>query len=117
MLSRVTLGRSPESDLFLDEGGISRQHARLRPLDCGLEVEDLGSTNGTFINGHRITLGIACVGDEIAFDQVRFRLDAKRETRPSDTAEASPVDHPAPAKQHWIDTITGLFLGRKDRAR
>lgn len=74
----LTVGRAPECGLYLEDSGISRQHARLRPLDYGVEVEDLGSTNGTFVNGHRVTVGIAAVGDEIAFDQLRFRVDARR---------------------------------------
>ena len=40
----------------------------------GVEIEDLNSTNGSFLNGQRLVLGIARVGDEIAFDQLRFRL-------------------------------------------
>jgi pSer/pThr/pTyr-binding forkhead associated (FHA) protein len=76
LLAPTTVGRAPECDICLDNRGISRQHARLRPLEYGVEIEDLKSTNGSFLNGQRITLAIARVGDEIAFDELRFRIGA-----------------------------------------
>ena len=51
-------------------------HARLLPTDEGVLVEDLGSTNGCFINGKRVLRGEARGGDEIGFDTLRFRLVA-----------------------------------------
>jgi hypothetical protein len=76
LLAPTTVGRFPGCDIYLNGQWISRQHARLRPRDYGVEVEDLASTNGTFLNGQRVAMGIASVGDEIAFDQLRFRVDA-----------------------------------------
>ncbi|MDQ3288040.1 MAG: FHA domain-containing protein [Pseudomonadota bacterium] len=70
----MTVGRARESDLLLDEQGLSRHHARLVPTATGIQVEDLGSSNGSFINGQRVVRGEACAGDEIAFDTLRFRL-------------------------------------------
>lgn len=70
----VTVGRAPDSSLLLDEAGISRAHARLLPGEEGVQVEDLGSTNGTFINGKRVMHGVAKAGDEIGFDALRFRV-------------------------------------------
>lgn len=70
----TTVGRAAECALQLDEAGLSRVHARLLPADAGIRVEDLGSTNGTFVNGRRIQAALAGHGDEIGFDAVRFRL-------------------------------------------
>ncbi len=70
----VTVGRAPECALQIEEAGLSRQHARLVPMADGVQVEDAGSTNGTFLNGRRILQGLAVAGDEIGFDTVRFRL-------------------------------------------
>jgi predicted component of type VI protein secretion system len=51
----ITIGRDPDSDLVLDDGETSRHHARVTPsLDGSATVEDLGSTNGTFINGNEL---------------------------------------------------------------
>ncbi|MFN7184255.1 MAG: FHA domain-containing protein [Thermomonas haemolytica] len=75
----ATVGRAPECTLQIEEPGLSRQHARLVPVADGVQVEDAGSTNGTFLNGRRILQGLAVGGDEIAFDTVRFRvLDSTR---------------------------------------
>jgi pSer/pThr/pTyr-binding forkhead associated (FHA) protein len=82
-----TVGRAPESTLRLDENGISRVHARLVPSDNSVQIEDLGSTNGTFLNGKRILHGEARPGDEIGFDTLRFRLLS---TAPSDETEPRP---------------------------
>jgi hypothetical protein len=102
LLSPTTLGRSPECDICLDEPGISRLHAKLKPTDFGLEIEDNDSTNGTFLNGQRVGMAIARVGDEVAFDRLRFRVAQVRKeavattqapaaTRPGrDQASATP---------------------------
>lgn len=72
----TVVGRAPDCSLRLDESGISRMHARLMPTADGLQLEDLGSTNGSFINGKRVLFGEARVGDELMFDTLRFRLAA-----------------------------------------
>lgn len=72
----TVVGRAPECTLRLDESGISRMHARLIPTGDGVQLEDLGSTNGSFINGKRVLFGEARVGDELMFDTLRFRLAA-----------------------------------------
>ena len=74
LLGPTVVGRAPECVLRLDESGLSRQHARLVPTGDGVQVEDVGSTNGTFINGKRVQRGFAAPGDEIGFDTLRFRL-------------------------------------------
>ena len=55
----MSIGRDPESDIWLDAPGVSRRHARLRVTGEGdavaATIEDLGSTNGTFVEGRRVT--------------------------------------------------------------
>jgi pSer/pThr/pTyr-binding forkhead associated (FHA) protein len=54
--SAVTLGRAPENDLVLDTDDFaSVKHARIEPRRDGVWVEDLESTNGTFVNGVKLT--------------------------------------------------------------
>ena len=92
LLGPTVVGRAPECNLQLDANGLSRQHARLVVIRGGVQVEDLGSTNGTFINGKRVQRGIAVADDEIGFDQLRFRL-----TVPGRQEPASVVSSPAVA--------------------
>jgi hypothetical protein len=49
-----TIGRSRECEIVLQDSGISRRHALLRPVEGGWELEDLGSTNGLLLNGHTL---------------------------------------------------------------
>ena len=85
LVGPTVVGRAPECVLRLDESGLSRQHARLVPTAEGMQVEDLGSTNGTFINGKRIQRGFASPGDEIGFDTLRFRLTSPSQQEPAAT--------------------------------
>jgi pSer/pThr/pTyr-binding forkhead associated (FHA) protein len=60
------LGRSPECLIVLPSERVSREHAVVRRIHCGLEVEDLGSRNGTWVNGTRIRRAtVLSQGDEV----------------------------------------------------
>jgi len=61
----VTIGRDAENDVPLPNPQVSRHHARLRRTATAHVIEDLGSTNGTFVNGERITSRQLVVGDQI----------------------------------------------------
>jgi pSer/pThr/pTyr-binding forkhead associated (FHA) protein len=69
----MILGRQAECDLQLTEGHASRRHARLQFADDAVWLEDLGSSNGTFINGARITGKVRLnPGDRLRFDIEEF---------------------------------------------
>ena len=55
ILGPVVVGRSPSSDIVIDEPYVSATHARFTLQGPALVLEDLGSTNGTMVNGHPIT--------------------------------------------------------------
>ena len=62
----ATLGRSRDCDIVVDDANVSRQHAELRPRGVGWVLSDLGSTNGTRLNGRSIqTPEVVRPGDEI----------------------------------------------------
>jgi len=50
----LTIGRDPVSDVVLNDPEVSRQHTRFSQIETGYQVQDLGSTNGTFVNGERL---------------------------------------------------------------
>jgi hypothetical protein len=59
----VLIGRQPDADLVIADELVSRRHARLAFEGDELVVEDLGSTNGTYLNGARVTRGRVVEGD------------------------------------------------------
>lgn len=72
----VVIGRAAECDISVPADEISRRHALIKPTPEGLSVEDLGSSNGTYINGKRVQHGFLNPGDELRLDAVRFILVA-----------------------------------------
>src|SRR5258708_23060818 len=50
----MTVGRAPASDIVITDSGVSSRHASLRPVESGVEMTDLGSLNGTFVDGRKI---------------------------------------------------------------
>jgi hypothetical protein len=74
----VTLGRSRQCDVVLDDPNISRQHAEIRPRGGAWVLTDLGSTNGSLINGRRIDHPeVIKPGDEIEIGTsvIKFELE------------------------------------------
>ena len=72
---RTTIGRGSECDLVLDEPEMSRQHACIESTGSGIYLRDLGSSNGTYVNGIAVRDAVLKPGDQIAFDQNRFLLE------------------------------------------
>jgi DNA-binding winged helix-turn-helix (wHTH) protein len=83
------LGRTPEALVWIDSVGVSRRHARILLTDAGAVLEDLGSKNGTCVNGVRIDRPHPLVdGDEIRLGSLRIvfrRFDAPLSTETEPT--------------------------------
>ena len=90
----LTMGRG-EGDIVLNDHQVSRRHLLLRPVGDVLHVEDLGSSNGTFVNGHRIT-GPVSAGNGDAINIGTSELVVQVTTPPEPTMPA-PVPAPAGA--------------------
>ena len=72
----ITIGRKPESTIVLGDPNASRAHAEIRPHGAGFVMVDLGSTNGSRINGVRVSHQELVDGDELTFGNTRIRFEA-----------------------------------------
>ena len=61
-------------DVFLDRGNVSKIHCLIIKTDGLLLVRDLGSTNGTSVNGQRVSRGALLPGDELSFASLTFQV-------------------------------------------
>jgi pSer/pThr/pTyr-binding forkhead associated (FHA) protein len=82
----MLLGRQQGSDLLLPEELVSRRHARLAYEGDELVLEDLGSTNGTYLNGVRVTRARVTEGDRILVGQSILKV-VPRDAAPAPSAE------------------------------
>ena len=97
----VVAGRSAGSELHLDHDTVSRQHAELRPDESGVAFRDLGSANGTLVNGTRVTAGRLAENDVVTFGSVAFRV--ARALNPPLSAD----DLPAGTQVRAVDVHSG----------
>ena len=74
---RVTLGRSRECDVVVDDPNVSRRHAEVRRSGDGWVVADLGSTNGVKLNGRRVGEAPLSAGDEITLGLARLSFETE----------------------------------------
>lgn len=73
----TVFGRSPECTIVINDNNVSRRHAEVRPIAAGYVIADLGSTNGTKINGVRIdSERLLHDGDILSFGAVHVRFEA-----------------------------------------
>ncbi len=91
----LLVGRSVACDLPVRDPTVSRRHAELELADGGLYLRDLGSTNGTFLNGERLREAVAHPGDQVAFGRSVFdvRDDAEADAgTPREPAAGAGLD-------------------------
>ena len=72
----ITIGRRPDSTIVLADPNVSRNHAEIRPAGSGWVLVDLGSTNGSRVNGMRVGTQPLRDGDDITFGNTRIRFEA-----------------------------------------
>ena len=102
---RSVIGRALSCEISIPEGGLSREHAEMIVESNQLIVRDLESSNGTFLNGERVTEGRPSHGDTLSFDNMSFRVigpsnDMDRtiiSMAPPSKSGARPVPRPAAA--------------------
>lgn len=98
----LLIGRGAAADLVIADSAVSRAHAEIQVVPDGVRARDLGSANGTFLNGAPITEAIVRPGDTLTIGRPAFRLDS---TEPPPTEE--PAWRPMPAGAATIsDPVT-----------
>ena len=72
----VTIGRNPDCTIVLADPNVSRQHAEIRPRGTGFVLYDLGSTNGSKVNGAKVREHDLVDGDEVSLGNTKMRFEA-----------------------------------------
>jgi pSer/pThr/pTyr-binding forkhead associated (FHA) protein len=102
----AVIGRQPDCEIPVPSEEVSRHHARLRLTPDGLYVEDMGSANGTWLNGKRVQSGHLKPGEELRLDTVRFLLVAPgmdaRQQSVATRVEAPAAKPSSSSKGVWI---------------
>ena len=69
---QIDIGRDSTNEIVINDAEISRRHARLTFQGGKYVLEDLGSTNGTFVNGRRVRKAALVAGDKLKVGRVEF---------------------------------------------
>jgi len=93
---KVTLGRLADNTLQIDDASVSSHHAEILFEGDQYHVHDLGSTNGTFVNGEQVTSAILAYGDEVRFGRMEAVFSGEEE---------GAVSQPLPESQSATATV------------
>src|SRR3989454_1456007 len=95
---KLVVGRAVTSDVPIYDPTISRRHAEIVLTESGVRVTDLGSSNGTFLNGAKITEADAGANDVVTFGKVAFRVKEVTAPAPRPQVVPAPADLKASTK-------------------
>lgn len=116
---RVTVGRRPYNDVVIDNLAVSGEHAVLHSVGGDVFIEDLNSTNGTYINGKAVKKQLLAHNDLIEIGKYRIRYMAESPDyertmilRPSGAHSAAPPP-PAPQLPASLKVLNGAAAGRE----
>ena len=90
--SPAMIGRSPDAALSLSDPCVSRRHCEVEQLEGVLVVRDLGSRNGTYVDGHRATEALLMPGHSLHIGATHFVVQYEREVAKLETARVRPDD-------------------------
>lgn len=105
VFGNVQVGRDPTLELVLPDPGVSFRHALIEDRGDALVLIDLGSTNGTFVNGQRAQETPLSPGDRLRFGQTLVRFEVQDETDEAYSRAVAQLLH--------IDDLTGLYQRRR----
>ena len=95
----TTIGRNSDSDIMIDNAGVSAHHARIIKEGDVFIIEDTESRNGTFVNGKRVSRQLLSEGDEVIVSKHILKLTQAE-------AQASPPRTPVNDAQHLVQDAT-----------
>ncbi len=120
---RMTLGRKPQNDIVIDNIAVSAEHAVIVTLLNDSFLEDLGSTNGTFVNGQPVKKHFLQNGDTIELGKYRLKFiaDADMAVQPyqqslaslAETSSMQPLPSPNNETPAVIRLLSGAAVGRE----
>ena len=114
----VVVGRGIDCAIRLEHDTISRQHAELRADAEGVVLRDLGSSNGTRLNGVLIRQSRAGAGDQVSFGALEFRVArGEREPNPPSQSAVPAVELPPGVVLHALEVRSGAALARVQAER
>ncbi|MEW6209865.1 MAG: FHA domain-containing protein [Acidobacteriota bacterium] len=99
--SRFTIGRSPDNDLAIDDVSLSRRHAVLERFGDTVQISDCGSTSGTFVNDHRVSVATLKDGDSISAGHCAFTVQIINGRAPSIAKKETGA---SPSKENFLST-------------
>ena len=111
------LGRLPECDIQIDSNMVSRKHARVYPQDGRFYIEDLGSGNGSFVNGQRIAgPTMLKTDDRIKFGPILFRYEGDNSGSSVVQARAGEETSPTTGVTYHQDESASTITDRVENA-
>jgi hypothetical protein len=127
---RSTIGRRPYNDIVIDHLSTSGKHAALHLADGQAVLEDLGSTNGTYVNGQAIRKHTLAPGDVIEIGKYKLKYfedqdyfstaaplaadaPAATSTEPDDAAPAAPMSTPSTPQGSRLRILSGANAGHE----
>jgi len=115
----LRVGRLDSLEIVLDDASVSRCHAEVAATDRGWRVRDLGSTNGTRLNGVRLGSGQwpLRVRDLLQFGEVSITVEAIEEEKPVSTAIGETLTVEASAKTSWDEALRGVVYDSSESPR
>src|ERR1051325_11885507 len=102
---KTTVGRVEDNSFQIAEASVSSHHAEVLLRGTDVVIKDLGSTNGTFINGEKIDESVLKPGQTLRFGQGELRLEVEGVSAPAPAATPEATISPVPSKKPLDQTM------------